>query len=64
MIFHEHMFLAMDYSNKHWVGKDKWKDGLQRWAENGAGVKLVNMSPEISERQTEFQAEVLQTPSD
>jgi len=40
----EHMFLAMDYSNKHWVGKSKSKNGLQRWAENGAGLKLVNMS--------------------
>ena len=39
-----HMFLAMDYSNKHWVGKDKGKDGIRRWAESGAGVKLVNMS--------------------
>jgi len=40
----EHMFLAMDYSNKHWVGKSKSKNGLQRWAENGAGVKIVNMA--------------------
>jgi hypothetical protein len=39
-----HMFVAMDYSNKHWVGKDKGKDGIRRWAENGAGVKIVNMS--------------------
>jgi hypothetical protein len=37
------MFLAMDYSNKHWVGKSEAKNGLQRWMENGAGLKLVNM---------------------
>jgi len=37
------MFLAMDYSNKHWVGKSEAKNGLQRWMESGAGVKLVNM---------------------
>ena len=40
----EHMFLAMDFSNSHWVGKSESKNGLQRWAENGAGLKLVNMS--------------------
>jgi hypothetical protein len=40
----EHMFLAMDYSNKHWVGKSNAKNGIQRWAENGAGLKLINMS--------------------
>jgi len=40
----EHMFLAMDFSNSHWVGKSVSKNGLQRWAENGAGLKLVNMS--------------------
>jgi hypothetical protein len=39
----DHLFLAMDYSNKHWVGKSKSKNGIQRWAENGAGLKLVNM---------------------
>jgi hypothetical protein len=39
----EHMFLAMDYTNPHWVGKDTGKDGTRRFAENGAGVKLVNM---------------------
>jgi hypothetical protein len=39
-----HMFLAVDTSNSHWVGKSKSKNGLQRWAENGAGLKLVNMS--------------------
>jgi hypothetical protein len=38
------MFLAVDTSNSHWVGKSKSKNGLQRWAENGAGLKLVNMS--------------------
>ncbi len=41
----KHMFVAMDYSNKHWVGKDKGKDGIRRQAENGAGVKIVNMAP-------------------
>jgi len=40
----EHMFLAMDFSNPHWVGKSNAKNGIQRWAENGAGLKLVNMS--------------------
>lgn len=40
----EHMFLAMDYSNSHWVGKSDSKNGRQRWAESGAGLKLVNMT--------------------
>jgi hypothetical protein len=40
----EHMYLAMDYSNPHWVGKDKGKEGIRRFAENGAGIKLVNMT--------------------
>lgn len=39
-----HMFLKMDISNTHWVGKSESKNGLQRWAENGAGMKLVNMA--------------------
>ncbi len=38
------MFLSMDTANTHWVGKSKSKNGLQRWAENGAGLKLINMS--------------------
>lgn len=42
----KHMFVAMDYSNLHWVGKDKGKDGIRRLAESGAGVKIVNMSQE------------------
>ena len=40
----DHMFLAMDYSNDRWVGKSDNKNGLQRWAENGAGMKIVNMT--------------------
>lgn len=40
----DHMFLAMDYGNSHWVGKSESKNGLQRWAENGAGMKIVNMT--------------------
>ncbi len=54
----EHMFLAMDYSNKHWVGKSKSKNGLQRWAENGAGVKLVNMTGETQNSKLDFNLKV------
>lgn len=54
----EHMFLAMDYSNKHWVGKSKSKNGLQRWAENGAGLKLVNMSPETQNSKMNFNLKI------
>ena len=50
----KHMFVAMDYSNKHWVGKDKGKDGIRRWAESGAGVKIVNMSQETQEGKFNF----------
>ncbi len=53
-----HMFLAMDYSNSHWVGKSKSKNGLQRWAENGAGVKLVNMNNSIQKSKLDFNLKV------
>ncbi|KKR44478.1 MAG: hypothetical protein UX02_C0002G0371 [Candidatus Moranbacteria bacterium GW2011_GWC1_45_18] len=53
-----HMFVAMDYSNKHWVGKDKGKDGIRRWAESGAGVKIVNMSPEPQEGKFNFKVKL------
>ncbi|MDI6778185.1 MAG: hypothetical protein QMD77_03260 [Patescibacteria group bacterium] len=53
-----HMFVAMDYSNKHWVGKDKGKDGIRRWAESGAGVKLVNMSPEAQAGKFNFKVKL------
>ena len=54
----EHMFLAMDYSNKHWVDKSKSKNGLQRWAENGAGLKLVNMSGGAQKSQLKFNLKI------
>ncbi|MFA5925347.1 MAG: hypothetical protein WC831_00270 [Parcubacteria group bacterium] len=54
----DHMFLAMDYSNKHWVGKSKSKNGIQRWAENGAGVKLVNMTNQIQSSKLNFDAKI------
>ncbi len=38
------IFLAPDFSTEHWVKKGKSKKGIKRWAENGAGIKLVNMS--------------------
>lgn len=50
----KHMFVAMDYSNKNWVGKDKGKDGIRRWARSGAGVKIVNMSQEAREGKFNF----------
>ncbi|TSA45316.1 hypothetical protein D4R51_02015 [bacterium] len=54
----EHMFLAMDISNSHWVGKSDAKNGLQRWAENGAGMKLVNMSPETQKSRLNFNLKI------
>jgi hypothetical protein len=53
-----HMFLAMDISNAHWVGKSESKNGLQRWAENGAGMKLVNMSPEMKKSRLNFNLKI------
>jgi hypothetical protein len=53
-----HMFIAMDYSNKHWVGKDKGKDGIRRWAENGAGVKIVNMATEAQDGKFNFKVKL------
>jgi hypothetical protein len=53
-----HMFLAMDISNTHWVGKSESKNGLQRWAENGAGMKLVNMSPEMQKGRLSFNLKI------
>ena len=53
-----HMFLAMDYSNNHWVGKSKSKNGLHRWAENGAGVKLVNMTGAVQSGEMNFNLKV------
>lgn len=53
-----HMFLAMDYSNKHWAGKSKSKNGLQRWAENGAGAKLVNMTSETQNSNLNFNLKI------
>jgi hypothetical protein len=38
------MFFAMDFSNSHWVGKYIGKSEIQRAAESGAEIKLVNMS--------------------
>jgi hypothetical protein len=54
----DHMFLAMDYSNNHWVGKSKSKNGLQRWAENGAGVKLVNMTGGLKDSKLDFNLKI------
>jgi len=53
-----HMFIAMDYSNKHWVGKDKGKEGIRRWAESGAGVKLVNMAQVPQEGKFNFKVKL------
>lgn len=38
------LFLAINYSNPHWIKEKMSKNGLQRWADNGAGMKLVNMA--------------------
>ncbi|MCX6762763.1 MAG: hypothetical protein NT093_03190, partial [Candidatus Moranbacteria bacterium] len=54
----DHMFLAMDYSNDHWVGKSDNKNGLQRWAENGAGVKLVNMTSQMQKSRLNFNLKI------
>lgn len=54
----EHMFLAMDYSNPHWVGKSNAKNGIQRWAENGAGLKLVNMSGGAQKSRLDFNLKI------
>ena len=41
------MFFSMDFSNSHWVGKYIGKSEIQRSAESGAGIKLVNMSSSV-----------------
>jgi hypothetical protein len=38
------MFFAVDYSNPHWITRKNGKNGIQRFADSGAGLKLVNMS--------------------
>ena len=53
-----HMFLAMDYSNPHWIGKSTAKNGLQRYAENGAGMKLVNMTGKNQNSRLDFNMKV------
>jgi len=57
-ILPEHMFLAMDFSNKHWVGKSDNKNGLQRWAENGAGMKIVNMIGKVQKSRLNFNLKI------
>ena len=52
------LFLAMDFTNEHWIGRSKSKSGLQRWAENGAGVKLVNMSQNAKSAKFTFNVKV------
>jgi hypothetical protein len=54
----QHMFLATDYANSHWVGRGKSKNGLQRWAENGAGMKLVNMSGQAQSGRLSFNLKI------
>ncbi|MFA6194003.1 MAG: hypothetical protein WC726_04035 [Parcubacteria group bacterium] len=54
----EHMFLAMDYSNDHWMGKSESKNGLQRWAENGAGMKIVNMTSQTQKSRLNFNLKI------
>jgi hypothetical protein len=53
-----HMFLAMDNSNTHWIGKSEAKNGLQRWAEDGAGMKLVNMSSQPQNGRLSFNLKI------
>jgi hypothetical protein len=54
----DHMFLAMDFSNSHWVGKSESKNGLQRWAENGAGMKIVNMTSQVQKSRLNFNLKI------
>jgi hypothetical protein len=54
----KHMFLSMDYSNGHWVGKGKSKNGIQRWAENEAGLKLVNMANAVQDGRLSFNLKI------
>ncbi len=53
-----HMFLTMDISNIHWIGKSEAKNGLQRFAENGAGLKLVNMSQGTQKNRLNFNLKI------
>jgi len=53
-----HMFLAMDYSNPHWIGKSNTKTGIQRFAENGAGIKLINMTSQIQKSKLNFNVKI------
>lgn len=52
------MFLSMDYSNQHWVGKGKSKNGIQRWGESGAGLKLVNMAGTVQNSLLSFNLKI------
>lgn len=52
------LFFSMDYSNQHWVGKSDGKNGLKRWAESGAGLKLVNISSAPQSRKISFNAKL------
>lgn len=54
----EHMFVTMDFSNTHWVGKSNAKNGVQRWAENGAGMKLVNMTSQAKNGKLSFNLKI------
>lgn len=54
----EHMFLELDISNTHWIGKKDTKNGIQRFAENGAGMKLVNMTAQEQKSRLDFNLKI------
>jgi hypothetical protein len=53
-----HMFLALDSSSGHWISKSASKTGIQRFAENGAGIKLVNMGSEMRGGRFDFSLKI------
>jgi hypothetical protein len=54
----QHMYLATDYTGDHWVARNESKNGLQRWGESGAAMKLVNMSSEEKSGNFSFNVKV------
>jgi len=52
------IFLAPDFSTGHWIKKGKSKNGIKRWAENGAGIKLINMSNQPQKGNLKFNIKI------
>ncbi len=55
----EGIFLALDMTNDNWIGKSRdEKNGLRRWAQSGAVIRVVNMSQEVKDKTLSFSVKV------